>query len=65
MKKMLAENPSLQVLLDIHRDAEKRENVTTAMIDGVATARITSGGGQGPAGSAPAALAAESMRSPS
>lgn len=25
-KKMLAENPSLQILLDIHRDAEKREN---------------------------------------
>lgn len=37
---MLAENPSIQMIFDIHRDAEKKEN-TTAIIDGVSTAKIT------------------------
>jgi stage II sporulation protein P len=39
-KKMLEENPSIQVLLDIHRDADKRENAT-AVVNGVTMARIT------------------------
>ena len=39
VKKMLSDNPSLQMVFDIHRDAEKRENVT-AMVNGVAVARI-------------------------
>jgi stage II sporulation protein P len=39
VKKMLSDNPSLQMIFDIHRDAEKRENVT-AMVNGVAVARI-------------------------
>lgn len=38
-KKMLEENPSLQMLFDIHRDADKREN-TTATVNGVAAARV-------------------------
>ncbi|MBC8015359.1 MAG: stage II sporulation protein P [Sporomusaceae bacterium] len=39
VKKMLSENPSIQMIFDIHRDAEKREN-TTIIIDGVQVARI-------------------------
>jgi len=39
-KKMLEDNPSIQMLLDIHRDADKRENAT-AMVNGVPVARIT------------------------
>ena len=39
IKKMLADHPSLQIVLDIHRDAEKRENVV-AEIDGITVARI-------------------------
>lgn len=39
VKKMLADHPSIQVVLDIHRDAEKREN-SVAEIDGVSVARI-------------------------
>lgn len=39
-RRMLAENPSLQMLFDLHRDAEKRENITT-IIEGVPTAQIT------------------------
>ncbi|MDU4959825.1 MAG: stage II sporulation protein P [Sporomusaceae bacterium] len=38
-QKMLADHPSIQILLDIHRDAEKREN-TVVEINGVAAARI-------------------------
>jgi len=38
-KKMLADNPSIQMLFDIHRDAEKRENATV-IVNGVAMARI-------------------------
>lgn len=38
-KKMLAAYPSLQMLLDIHRDADKKEN-TTVMINGRPAARI-------------------------
>lgn len=40
VQKMLAEYPSLQVIIDIHRDADKREN-STATINGVNAARIT------------------------
>ena len=39
VKKMLSENPSIQMIFDIHRDAEKREN-TTIVINGVQIARI-------------------------
>ncbi|MDR3588565.1 MAG: stage II sporulation protein P [Negativicutes bacterium] len=39
-RKMLEENPSIQMLLDIHRDADKRENAT-AVINGVPMAKIT------------------------
>lgn len=39
-KKMLEDNPSLQMLFDIHRDADKRENYT-AVINGSNAARIT------------------------
>lgn len=39
-KKMLAENPSIQMLFDIHRDADKREN-SLVMVNGVAAAKIT------------------------
>lgn len=39
-QKMLVENPSLQMIFDIHRDAEKRENVT-AIVNGVQVAKIT------------------------
>ncbi len=37
--KMLTENPSLQMIFDIHRDAEKRENYI-ATVDGMQVARI-------------------------
>ncbi len=46
VRAMLNDNPSLQMLFDIHRDAEKRENVTT-MVNGVAVARIMIVVGQG------------------
>ncbi len=39
-QKMVAENPSLQMIFDIHRDADKREN-STAMVNGVPAAKIT------------------------
>lgn len=39
-RKLLADNPSLQMLFDIHRDADKRENATV-MVNGTAMARIT------------------------
>ncbi|QDR80957.1 stage II sporulation protein P [Sporomusa termitida] len=39
-QKILAENPSIQMIFDIHRDADKRENVT-AVFDGVPMAKIT------------------------
>ena len=39
VKTMLSENPSLQMIFDIHRDAEKRENTTT-IINGVQVARM-------------------------
>ncbi|WP_378953751.1 stage II sporulation protein P [Pelosinus sp. sgz500959] len=39
VKKMLAENPSLQMIFDIHRDAEKRENYI-ATVNGVQVARM-------------------------
>jgi stage II sporulation protein P len=39
-KKLLADNPSLQMLFDIHRDADKRENATV-MVNGTAMARIS------------------------
>ena len=39
-RKMLEENPSIQMIFDIHRDADKREN-TTAVINGEAVAKIT------------------------
>ena len=39
VKNMLSENPSIQMIFDIHRDAEKREN-TTATINGVQIARV-------------------------
>ncbi len=38
-KKMLADNPSIQMIFDIHRDAEKRENAVT-MVNGSEVARI-------------------------
>ena len=37
---MLADNPSIQMIFDIHRDADKRENVT-ATINGMQVAKIT------------------------
>ncbi|WP_425057582.1 hypothetical protein SCACP_21000 [Sporomusa carbonis] len=37
---MLADYPSIQMIFDIHRDADKRENVT-ALINGVQAAKIT------------------------
>jgi stage II sporulation protein P len=40
LQKMLAENPSLQMIFDIHRDAAKREDVTTT-INGLDVAKIT------------------------
>ena len=39
VKNMLSENPSIQMIFDIHRDAEKREN-TTATVNGVQVAKI-------------------------
>jgi stage II sporulation protein P len=39
-KKMLQDNPSIQMLFDIHRDADKKENAT-ATINGVQAAKIT------------------------
>ncbi len=39
-KKMLADNPSIQMMFDIHRDADKRDNATV-VVNGVAMARIT------------------------
>lgn len=39
VRKMLAENPSIQMLFDIHRDADKRENYT-AIVNGVEVAKI-------------------------
>ncbi|WP_245824011.1 stage II sporulation protein P [Sporomusa malonica] len=39
-KKLLADNPSIQMIFDIHRDADKRENVT-AMATGMSVAKIT------------------------
>lgn len=39
-KKMLADNPSIQMIFDIHRDADKRENATV-IVNGTAMARIT------------------------
>lgn len=39
VKKILADHPSIQVVLDIHRDAESRDNVLTE-INGVPVARI-------------------------
>lgn len=39
VKKMLAENPSLQMIFDIHRDAEKRENYI-ATVNGIQVARV-------------------------
>ena len=39
VKNMLAENPSIQMIFDIHRDAEKREN-TTVTVNGVQVARV-------------------------
>lgn len=39
VKKMLAENPSLQMIFDIHRDAEKRENYITT-VNGIQVARL-------------------------
>lgn len=38
-QQMLNDNPSLQMIFDIHRDAEKRENVT-AVVNGVQIAKI-------------------------
>ncbi|MDD4601791.1 hypothetical protein SDC9_08982 [bioreactor metagenome] len=38
--KMLAENPSLQMVFDIHRDADKKEN-STVIVNGVPAARLT------------------------
>lgn len=40
LKKMLADYPSIQMVFDIHRDAEKREN-SVAQIDGLYVARIS------------------------
>ncbi|MDT8901974.1 stage II sporulation protein P [Anaeroselena agilis] len=39
VRKMLADYPSIQMVFDIHRDAEKRDNVTVT-VNGVAMARI-------------------------
>ncbi|WP_371370625.1 stage II sporulation protein P [Sporomusa aerivorans] len=39
-QKMLADNPSIQMIFDIHRDADKRQNVT-ADYNGVQLAKIT------------------------
>jgi stage II sporulation protein P len=39
-KKMLADNPSIQMLFDIHRDADKKQNATIT-VNGVQAARIT------------------------
>ncbi|MCX7780701.1 MAG: stage II sporulation protein P [Negativicutes bacterium] len=39
-KKMLADNPTIQMIFDIHRDADKREN-SLATINGMAAARVT------------------------
>lgn len=39
-KAMLAENPSIQMLFDIHRDADKREN-SIATVAGVTVARMS------------------------
>lgn len=39
-KKMLAENPSIQMIFDIHRDADKREN-SLVTVNGMTAARIT------------------------
>ena len=39
-QKMLGENPSLQMIFDIHRDADKRENVT-AIVNGIQVAKIS------------------------
>lgn len=39
VKKMLADHPSIQIVLDIHRDAEKRENSITE-VNGVPVARL-------------------------
>ena len=39
LKKILADHPSIQMVFDIHRDAEKRENVI-AQVNGVPIARI-------------------------
>ena len=39
VKSMLAENPSLQMIFDIHRDAEKRDNYI-ATVNGVQVARM-------------------------
>ena len=39
-KKMLEENPSLQMIFDIHRDADKREN-SIATVAGVTVARMS------------------------
>lgn len=38
-KKLLADNPSIQMIFDIHRDADKRDNATV-IVNGVAMARI-------------------------
>ena len=40
VRKMLGDNPSIQMVFDIHRDADKRDN-STVMVNGVAMARIT------------------------
>jgi stage II sporulation protein P len=39
-KKMLEENPSIQMIFDIHRDADKREN-SLVTINGMAAAKLT------------------------
>ncbi|VBB06105.1 spore ii p: stage ii sporulation protein p [Lucifera butyrica] len=39
-KKMLADYPSLQMIFDIHRDADQRKNVI-AVVNGITVARIT------------------------
>ena len=40
VKTMLAENPSIQMIFDIHRDADKRENCV-AVVHGITVAKIT------------------------
>lgn len=40
VKTMLAENPSLQMIFDIHRDADARENCV-AVVHGITVAKIT------------------------